>query len=173
MKKSFVSTKKGNRSKKLWVVILSVLALLTVLVLATVYAWYQINIRPKDAAASTTRQVTIRSGLGADNIADLLEDKGLIRSSTAFSWFASREGVKGSLKAGTYEFSSNQSVSEIVGKLVKGDVAKRTLTFTPGRRLAQLRSVFLEAGFKEEDVDRALDTAGRKALDGIIPDDAT
>lgn len=174
MKTRFTLGEKVRKTKRRFLgILLVIMAVIALLGLGAIFAWYQISLRPKDAVTTSKQLITIRSGMGADNIADLLEDADLIRSSTAFGWYTASKGVKGSLQAGTYEFSANQTVSEMVDKLVKGEVARRTVTFVPGRRLDQLRSVMIEAKFSPEEVDRALDTAGRALLTGILPDKAS
>jgi UPF0755 protein len=135
--------------------------------------WYSLNIKAKDISVSDLQLINIEKGLGADAIADLLEDKGIIRSSTAFSWYTSRRGVKDKLQAGTYEFGPQLSVKEIVDKLESGDVARRNVTFAPGQRLDQLRGKMIEAGYEEAAVDSALATIGRKTLAGILPESAS
>jgi UPF0755 protein len=174
MKKTYLagSLPGGSRWKPL-LIILGVLAGLTICAAAASLAWYQLSIRPVDAGSQTTKLVTIESGMGADAIADLLEDQAIIRSSTGFSIYASVKGVKTKLRAGTYQLGPNLSVAEIVDKLVRGDIAKRTVTFVPGRRLDQLELVLLEAGYDQPAVTAALKGSGRKILDGILPKGAT
>ncbi len=172
--KIFKAGTTGKKSWKKWLIIgIIVLAILAGAAAGGGLIWYRYNLAPVDATATEDKLITIEKGRSADAIAVLLEEKGLIRSSTAFSFYVGRQGVKNKLKAGTYQLKSSLSVAEISDKLVKGDVAKRTVTFTPGRRLDQLRAEMIEAGFEEAKVDNALKTAGRQKLSGILPKGAT
>lgn len=160
-----------------WPKIIMIAAIVSIVLIAvaaaSAFAWYTVSLAPVDPASSQRELVVIQKGLGADDIARLLEEKQIIKSSTAFGWYTSRKGVKDKLQAGTYELSPSLSTAEVVDKLVSGDVARRTVTFVPGRRLDQLRAAMIEAGFDEAAVDEALDSVGRKTLAGILPDGAS
>lgn len=173
MKKFALGQKVSSSRLKLVAVAIAGLLILAGISGGGAYVWYAVNLKPRDASATTLQLITIRQGLSADGIADLLEDKDIIRSSSAFTWYTSRQGVKDQLKAGTYELGPQLSVSEIVDKLFRGDIAKRTVTFVPGRRLDQLRAAMIEAGYDETAVQTALDTIGRKTLAGILPEGAS
>jgi UPF0755 protein len=173
MKQFRLGEKTANRRWVKWLfVTMGIVLLLGVTAVGVLYGWYRSNLKPRDMATSDKQLVVIRKGLSSSAIAALLEEKEIIRSSTAFSWFLSREGSKNKLQAGTYELSKQMSVSDIVTKLVRGEVARRTVTFPPGRRLDQLQTAMLEAGFEEKAVKEALASAGRDKLEGILPPQA-
>lgn len=163
----------GERAKPRWRKWLliggGVIVLLAALSAGGVYSWYQINLRPRDATATTTELIQIKKGLSSSAIAGLLEEKQIIRSSTAFSWYISQKDVKNKLQAGTFALGPQMSVSEVTTKLVRGEVARRDVTFPPGRRLDQLLKAMVEAGFEEKASKEALETAGRQKLAGILP----
>ncbi len=137
------------------------------------YSWYQANLRPRQANSTEKQLVVIQKGASSTAIAVRLEEKGIIRSSTAFSWYIARQEVKQKLQAGTYELGPGLTVEEVVTKLVRGEVARRTVTFPPGRRIDQLSKAMVEAGFEEKAVQAALESAGRQKLRGILPTDAS
>jgi UPF0755 protein len=167
------SFRTGERSPRRWRKRLLITAVLLVvassIVAAGMYSWYQINLRPCEECSTQKQLLVIAKGRSSTAIADLLEEKSLIRSSTAFNWYIARAGVKQRLQAGTYELGSQMSVEEIVNRLVKGEVARRTVTFPPGRRIDQLSKAMVEAGFDQKAVSEALQSAGRQKLAGILP----
>jgi UPF0755 protein len=172
--KTYQTGEKQPRRWRKWLLIsVIILLVLTGIAAGGVYSWYQVNLRPRDPGAMAKQLVVIRKGLGSNAISQLLEEKSLIRSSTAFSWYLSRQGVKNKLQAGTYELGSQMSIEEVVNKLVNGEVARRTVTFPPGRRIDQLSKAMVEAGFEEKAVSGALESAGRQKLSGILPANAT
>lgn len=167
----------GHRvTTKRWVkpLVISSLALIVLVVtgLAGAYSWYKIELRPRESFSTEEKLITIKKGLSSNAIASLLEEQSIIKSSTAFSWYVSREGVKNKLQAGTYQLGPNLSVQDVVERLVSGDVARRTVTLVPGRRLDQLRSAMVEAGYDATTVKQAVESSGRQKLAGILPDDA-
>lgn len=147
-------------SRKRWprrIIVLAVAAVL-LLVAATAavrYAYYR-NLAP----ASANRQsqtVTIEKGATADEIAALLERKGLIRSAWAFKLYVKSKDVRGDLQAGTYEMAPSLGTPEIVSQLTHGKIVTNLVTILPSQRLYQIRSRLIQDGFAEADVDAALD----------------
>jgi len=107
---------------------------------------------------TTTTFVTVASGTPPSDIAQLLHDKGLIRSTDAFQWYVTSHNVRDKLQAGTYRFSPSMSTPTIVKKLVSGEIATDLVTILPGQTLTEIRQTFIKAGFKVNQVDAALRT---------------
>lgn len=105
------------------------------------------------------KRITIESGATVDQIAQLLKDNGLIRSTWAFRLYVSSKDVRDDLEAGTYSLETAQSVSEIVSQLTHGKVATDLVTIIPGQRLDQIRTTLTNYGFSNSDIDTALDPA--------------
>lgn len=105
---------------------------------------------------TTTSYVTIASGTPPTDIAQLLYDEGLIRSTDAFQWYITSHNERDKLQAGTYRLSPSMSTPEIVTKLVNGEVATDLVTILPGQTLNDIRKTFITAGFKVTEVDAAL-----------------
>lgn len=82
-------------------------------------------IRPVDAADDTPVEVEIPRGSGPSSIASVLYGDGdeglLIRSKTAFKIYIDFSGKRSKLRAGSYTFSRNMSIVEIVNKLASGE----------------------------------------------------
>jgi len=137
----------------LWVFFI-LLALLVAAAVA-IRQYYFAQLRP----VSTSQEVIllpIETGTASVQIADQLEQKGLIRNSTIFQWYIRTENVRDKLQAGTYALRPSMSVPEIVDVLVEGQVKSDLLTILPGQRIDQVRQVFINAGYKPSDVDAAL-----------------
>lgn len=127
------------------------------------------QLRPVNSVAGKSQMVTItvEAGSTVDEIAGQLKDAGLIRSTWAFRLYVSSKDVREALEAGTYEFNASQSVADIVSQLTHGRVATDLVTIVPGQRLDQVRTTLMNYGFKQADVDAALDPAshaGHRAL---------
>lgn len=137
----------------IWVVA----ALLVLLLAATVAirsAYYQ-RLQP----VSDSQRVIIfdiKPGTASAEIADQLQEQGLIRSSKMFQWYIRTENVRDKLQAGTYALRPSMSVQEIVQVMVEGSVKSDLVTILPGQRLDQVRQAFINAGFSPAEVDAAL-----------------
>jgi UPF0755 protein len=92
------------------------------------------------------RFVLLRPGLSSRSIAGELESQGVIRSARAFLLyhFAATPGT--SLKAGEYQFDLAASAVQVHGRLVRGDVFKRTVTIPEGYNMFEIAAAVEAAG---------------------------
>ncbi len=141
--------------------LLGVLAVIVVLVVsatAIVRYVYDQNLKPVSSSQSA-QTVTVVKGSTVEQIGQLLQKKGLIRSAWAFKLYVSSKEVRNELQAGTYELAPSQSVAEIVSQLTHGKIVTNLVTILPGQRLDQVRKRLIQDGFSETDVDAALNPA--------------
>jgi UPF0755 protein len=151
----FEKRRRGNLPQKI-LILLGVLVVLGIASLIGVRHIYYQKLGPV-SDDQTTQIVTIETGSSSKDIADLLAKKHLIRSAWAFELYVHSKQVGDKLKAGTYALSPNQSTSEIIAVISKGAVTTNLVTILPGRRIDQVRADLINAGFKPDAVDRALD----------------
>lgn len=149
--------------------LLLVAAILAVLVVAAAVAVRMVYYRQLQPVSSSQNVVVVdvKTGTSSSEIADDLQQKGLIRSSRTFQWYIRTENVRDKLQAGTYALRPSMSVPEIVDVMVSGSVKSDLLTILPGRRLDQIRQSFINGGFQPGEVDAALQPqryAGHPAL---------
>lgn len=135
-----------------------VLGVLIIGATAAVRYVYSQNLKPV-SSDQTAQTITVESGATVEEIGDLLQEKGLIRSAWAFKLYVSSKEVRNALQAGTYELAPSQSVEEIVSQLTHGKIVTNLVTVLPGQRIDQVRSRLLQDGFSETDVDNALNPA--------------
>jgi UPF0755 protein len=109
-------------------------------------------------------RVQIVEGSSPSQIAQLLEDKKLIRSHLAFDIYTRLSQTRSSLRAGTYSVSPSESTEAIVEHLVSGKVDQFNITFLPGATLADNRTVLIKAGYSAAEVDAALNKTYSSAL---------
>jgi UPF0755 protein len=141
--------------------ILLVLIVLVVLMagaVATVRVVYYSQLKPV-SDSQQVEIVTIKTGTTSTEIGQMLEERGLIRSASIFQWYIRTKNVRDSMQAGTYALRPSMSVKEIVNVLVQGSVKSDLVTILPGQRIDQVRQTFINAGFKPEAVDNALNPA--------------
>lgn len=90
--------------------------------------------------AGSGREVIVRipRGSSAVFIARVLDKKGIIRSATGFVVLAQVRGQSRLLKPGAYKLSPRMTPSQIMDKIVRGDVCARWVTFPEGFNIWQI-----------------------------------
>lgn len=156
------STKKRSR----WWMILLAPIFLILIAAVSAYVWYNSNLKP---VSDSTKQtvVTVPVGSTVPEIAESLEQKGLIKSKIAFDIYIRINNYRDSMQAGGYEFTPSMSTPDIVKHLVDGDVATDLFTILPAQRLDQIRAALITGGYTAQEVDDALNPdnyAGHPAL---------
>lgn len=129
--------------------------------------WYQLQLRPVDAANTERIAITIQPGATPDQIAHELKERTLIRSSLAFSIHAKLSRLAGGLQAGVHRISPSQSTAEIVKQLQQAEHEELTVQFVPGAMLRDnstttvadkkqdVRSVLERLGYDRDEIERA------------------
>ena len=105
--------------------------ILTVLIFfVAVLAGYLYYLMLPVSSDSHSMVIEIPKQSGVKDIAEILSDKGIIKSPAAFEvkvWLKNKAGV---LKAGKYAVSPNMNLNEIIKKLELGDVVDDTIKVT-------------------------------------------
>lgn len=142
--------------------IVAILLLLLIIAGAGTIIWYQSNISAIYDVKCTTKECesqkfVVTAGEGAQQIAEKLEQAGLIKSALAFRIYLMFQAENKNLLPGEYQFSKNMPVEQIVKSLNAGIVARTIqMTFLPGETIRATRQRFIDAGFKDTEVDAAL-----------------
>lgn len=132
------------------VVALSVLLVVTFVFLAVRYVLSHF-VYPVDEDDTTPIEVVIPNGASASSIASLLfnargeDEKGLIVSTASFKIYVDFVGKANSLQAGTYLFSRNMSIPEIVDILCEGSTAAAVRVTVPeGYTVEAMAALFVQ-----------------------------
>jgi UPF0755 protein len=145
--------------KKTILIICASVVTLIIIAVASFLVWYKIQLSAVGGDPNHHIVVVIPSGTSPNQIGQELRDKGVIRSTVAFDIYTRLNGKQNILQAGTYRLSPAESLQDIVGHLVKGDVDTFSITFYPGATVADHRKVLLAAGYSASEVDAALDAS--------------
>jgi UPF0755 protein len=151
---------KGNKSRRHYLVLGILTLILLVLVSAAVFVrnTYNRNVQPV-SNDQTVSIVTIASGSSVNDVALLLEEKGLIRSAWAFEWYVRGHNVRDKLQAGSYAFKPSMSVEDMVRLITTGKVATDLFTILPAQRIDQIQAAFVKAGYSVDTVEKAFTPA--------------
>jgi UPF0755 protein len=155
--------RKANRAavsrkwKRIWAIVAIVAAVTLLTGAAAAQYLYTQNLKPLSASQKQV-QVTVPTGAAVSEIAQMLEEKGVIKAAWAFEWYVRTNSLRDRLQAGTYSLRPNQTVQDIADTLTNGKIQTDLVTILPGQRLDQIRSSLVSnSGFTQESVDAALD----------------
>lgn len=97
---------------------------------------------------SGTNRITvdIKQGTTGSEIADLLFEKDLIKSPSAFSFYIKQKGLGSQLKAGRMVFQENFTLPQIIDVLVEGRSMEFPVTILEGWTLYQIAQHLEESG---------------------------
>lgn len=147
-----------KKSSKIVLVVIVAAALVLGGAVVGLRAWYNKNLTPV-SSTTQTQYFTVTAGSGLHQIGVKLKSAGLLRSTRAFETYVRSNELHDKLQAGTYSLSPSMSVSQIVDKMVVGDVAKNLLTILPQKRLDEIKDAFVKAGYLESEIEKAFSPA--------------
>ncbi|MGA9466511.1 MAG: endolytic transglycosylase MltG [Exiguobacterium marinum] len=107
--------------RRITVVILAIFLLVIATGSALAYVFVKRSVEPIDPTSTETVEVEVPLGAGSGYIGELLEENGLVRSSTIFRFYT-RFKNESSFQAGTYTLSPSQSIDELIETLQTGKV---------------------------------------------------
>lgn len=168
-KKPVKKTKKPHKFRPITVIITSVFALTSAVIIGCIL-WYSQAISAK-TTEHNYQVVTVTPGSGTQMIASNLEQKGLIRSSSAFTLYVRLKNIN-NLQAGSYRLSSSQSVKEIVDIISSGKITTVNVLISPGLRLDQILGALEKDGYSKKDLENALLKVRDHKLLSNLPNDA-
>jgi|AntRauTorckE6833_2_1112554.scaffolds.fasta_scaffold00271_11 UPF0755 protein len=154
--------KSRQGSSRIFILLIAVGVFLLILSLIGfgAHQYYQSNLQPVSQTESS-QLIIVEPGATTQQVAELLQDESLIRSSWAFAWYMRSNDLRDKIQAGTYALSPSMMVAEIADIITRGGVGDvTTFTVFPERRIDQIRDNLInDAGFSPEEADEALDPA--------------
>lgn len=157
-----------HRSKLYYVLIVIAIALTAALAGSMGYrTWYERQLTPA-SAVERVEVIEIPSGASVQEIASILQEKGLIRSSQAMITYARSNALFNDMKAGTYRIDASKSTPDIVAVITQGKVLENNVTILPGSRVDEIQKMLSEAGFKTGDITSALEPSNYKGHPALV-----
>lgn len=157
-----------------------ILAVIGYVVYTQVSKWVAVQLDPEGEPGANV-EVTIPSGAVNKNIAEILEDSGVIPNSTFFEYYAQWNDIDG-FQAGDYTFQENMSAEEAIARLYEGPaeivtgdfivpeglwvtemlprIASQIPTVTEADLIAALESGQLETRYRPDDCESRLAAEG-------------
>jgi UPF0755 protein len=126
---------------------------------------------PVRTAEQPPQSLMVNPGAGVRDIGRQLRDLGLVRHPEIFRALVVSRGDTAKLRAGEYELTGTMSLDDIVSKIVKGEVVRRTITFPEGSDIDAMARLAAARGIVMEDfLKAARDPAPIRDLDPAAPD---
>ena len=91
-------------------------------------------------------EITVEKGMTVSEIADMLEDEGVIERPATFKFYAQLRNKADSFQAGDYVLNSNMSYDRIITAMRSGDTIKEevTITFYEGMTVGEIADLLEE-----------------------------
>ena len=115
-----------------------------VLVLAAMGVGYGKRVVTAAGPLQNDKTVVIERGMGAEEIAELLEREGVINSATTFQVMALSK-IYGALKAGEFLFKREASLSDVIDTIANGRAIEHNITIPEGLTSEQIVSRIKES----------------------------
>jgi UPF0755 protein len=113
--------------------------------------WLWASAAPANTVVSTPIRLLIPEGMPMQVIGKELESTGVIRSRFALrlwlQWLAVKDGDTRPLRAGTYDFTLDQPLSEVVTQMQESKPAEVRFTIPEGWSIAQMAEFFEQKGY--------------------------
>lgn len=105
------------------IVLISVLAISTILIAAILYIYFYINssLAPMNSNSDEVVEVHIPIGSSSTQIGRILESEGLIKNATVFRYYVRYKNETG-FQAGDYQLTKSMSVKDIISALKEGKI---------------------------------------------------
>lgn len=146
-------------------ILLLVLVILALAAAGTAYHYYTDALKPADPDGKSESQIIeIKQGMYAGEIAQMLEDKKLIKSALAFRIMMRLDEKGGDIKTGHFKISPQDTPDKILDILIKGDTLKKKITFPEGLTLEQTIALVKEKNVCDAAKFRELVTYEGKAF---------
>lgn len=163
---------RGRRARQIIVVTLAIAGIIAVAGGITAQMWYKKQLQPV-ATESRVVNVKIADGSTVDQIANLLEQKEIIRSASVFKIYVRNNNLNSSLKAGEYKLDASKTMTDIIEIISKGKEQQKSFTILPGKRIDQIKKSMIEAGYSAESVEAAFEPTQYKGYPALIAKPAT
>ncbi len=140
--------------KKIIIISVTVLLILMIGTIIGIFAWYQIGKSPVQKENGQKIRVEIQEGTGMIAIANLLEEKQVVRNANVMKIYMKLNAIT-KLQAGKYEFDNTEDLSQILSHMQNGEVLKEEvkITFVEGKNMRTIAKLIAENTVNtEEDV---------------------
>ncbi|HOM27473.1 MAG TPA: endolytic transglycosylase MltG [bacterium] len=114
-----------------------------------------------------TKLVEIPENKNAYEVAKILKEEGIIKSTKWFLYWTNKYNVQKKLKSGIYEFSGRTPLKRVIEKLVKGEIALVKITVPEGSNIYDIGEI-LEKSHLIKDKNEFIEYAKNNNFEGFL-----
>lgn len=123
--------------------------LLVIVVLGARSCHYNRSLSAADPSDETREMVTIAKGSSVTAVAELLEERGVIRSAWAFRRYVEKEEAEGDVKAGTFVLMRSMDAEAVLKAITEGKTGELVITIPEGYTVKDIDALLAEKGLSE------------------------
>ncbi len=142
---------KGSGNRQVFSILSMAGILLLIAGMAVGLFWYTNRLDSVEPGNAKSVVVKVRPGMTTGDIADILNERNLIRDKNAFLLAAKRAGLDKSLQAGEYALSRNMDVRQMIEIMAKGKTIYSQFTVPEGYTVEQIAIMLEEKGLARKD----------------------
>lgn len=163
--------------KKTSFLVIFTIIILILIALFSVYMYINSSLKPVDKNDTANVEVEIPLGSSTSSIANILEEKNIIKNAKIFSVYVKVKN-KSDFQAGNYELSPSQTIDEVIEELQSGKLineAIHKITIPEGKSLEEIAELYAKQFdfTKEEFIKIAEDEDFINELIKLYPDTVT
>lgn len=143
-----------KKTKKIVIISLAVIFAMIIIFIIGSFIWYKMGTKPVQKEAGQVIRVEIEEGSGTVAIAELLEQKQVIKSANAMKIYVKLNNIQ-SLQAGKYDLSNSEDLATILTHIQNGEVVNEEvkITFVEGKNMRSIAKTIADKTVNtEEDV---------------------
>lgn len=126
--------------------LLQIVVLLLAVLAVTGFEYWRDTAVPVSAGEDRTVTVAVKPDMTVKDIGEVLFQNGIIHNATLFRIITKFQGVENSLQAGDYALSSSMRLTDIIGKMTRGETVYQQLTIPEGYNVEQIAKLLTEQG---------------------------
>lgn len=138
--------------RKIVFIITMIILLIGLGIVAGGYFYIQSALKPLDPENKSIKKVDIPIGSSASSIAQILEDKGIIKDARVFKYYLKFKNESG-FQAGEYEMTPSMTIEQIIDSLKTGKVMQKpvmTIAIPEGKQLSEIAAIIAKKTNKSE-----------------------
>lgn len=120
---------------------------------AALFYGYVLNVLQTPMVVDEPKIIQIKSGASLKNIAQLLQDNGLVQKDIYFVLYSKINKIYPKIKAGEYLFENNVTLEDVAQILTGGKLYLRKMTFAEGLTAREIADILYQNELLEGDFD--------------------
>lgn len=157
-----------KKTKKIMIISIAIILIVLIWTIIGIFTWYYNGTKPVQKENGQIIRVEIEEGSGTIAIAELLEQKQVIKSANVMKLYVKLNNLQ-SLQAGKYDLNNSEDLASILNHIEKGEIVNEEvkITFVEGKNMRSVAKAIADKTVNtEQDVFDLL--ADEEYIDSLI-----